>query len=198
MHSNICCLFQFSVSSCHDWRQFSRSIQLCADLEISINQRRSGCKYIEAAAAMRLWEETRVPPAGRLTVLLSRTLGGSLCLCRGWGLGAGLAAVQWPVIGGASRFWAWHTAEETDDNPAHACLVNFLHGHLSKVKHPPQQSIDFCTWLGDIGRLVFCGPLSWGGSGIFWRHFNFKGGLFLIQMRIWVDGQPGVDAVCLF
>ena len=65
---------------------------------------------------------------------------------QGMGIGAGQAAVQWPGIGASPN--SEHDTQLTklaDDNPAHACLVNFLHGHvLSKVKHLPQQSIDFC------------------------------------------------------
>ena len=123
MHSNICGLFSVFCLFMSRSTKIFQIDTTCAELQTSINQRRSGCKYIEAAAIMRLWEETRVPPAGRLTVLLSRTLGGSLCLCRGWGLGH---CEQWPGIGSVSQFWAWHTADETGWRQSSTCMFGQL------------------------------------------------------------------------
>ena len=183
--------FQFSVSLCHVWRKFSRSIQLCAELQTSINQSRSACKYIEAPAAMRLWEETRVPPAGRLTVLLSRTLGGSLCLCRGWGLGQ--AAVQWPGIGSASQFWAWHTADETGWRQSSTCMFGQLFAWTCPLKGEAPTPTEY--WLlqdwETEGELCFADTLSWGGSGIFWRHFQLQREIVFHSK----ENLSGVDAV---
>ena len=108
---------------------------------------------------------------------------------QGMGIGAGLAAVQWPVIGGASRFWAWHTAGEIGCQSS-TCMFGQLFAWTPlKGEAPPQQSIDFCTRLGDIGRLVFCGLFVLRGKWNLLKHFQLQRGIVFLQRRIWVDGQ---------
>ena len=113
---------------------------------------------------------------------------------QGMGIGAGQAAVQWPGIGTSPNSEHDTQLTKLGDSPAQACLANFLHGHLSKVKHSPQQSIDFCTGLGDKVRVVFC------------RHFEVRGKWNLLKALPTSkedcfssnEDLSGVDAVCLF
>ena len=105
---------------------------------------------------------------------------------QGMGIGAGLAAVQWPVIGGASRFWAWHTAGEIGCQSS-TCMFGQLFA-WTPLKGEALTPTEY--WLlqrSGWHRETCVLRTLWveGEVGSFEGTSNFKAGLFFIQRRIW-------------
>ena len=114
---------------------------------------------------------------------------------QGMGIGAGQAAVQWPGIGSTSQFWAWHTPDEIGWQSSRTCMFGqlFAWTPLKGEAPTPTEYWLLQDWETE-GEVCFADTLSWGGSGIFWRHFQ-------LQRRIVFHSKEdlsGVDAVCLF
>ena len=94
--SRLTTIFQIDTTLCRSWN-FHQS----TSLRMQIYWSRHETLRRDKSAPRRQTDSPAVWDSGWEPVFV-----------QGMGIGAGLAAMQWPGIGSSSQFWAWHTAGE--------------------------------------------------------------------------------------